>query len=112
MKENKKYTLELSRVLPQLQVVWGKGAALTLVHYNNIACVFGIVMSLGKKRHFLEMIGTYVSSRANLDDHGISLQQIFQSVVMDFNNEKVHVQPPPEVPGILNYELINLNDIS
>ena len=53
-----------------------------------------------------------MQGQSDLDDASMSLQQIFQTVVLAFNNDEVVLNLPEEAYNIPNFDSIDLNDMS
>ena len=106
------YHLEQSVLLDMLQNVWGRGAHSATIHSNDRARVYGIVMSIEENRPIYERLSVGVQGRSDLDDVSMSLQQIFQTVGLAFNNEEVILNLPDEAYDIPNFDSIDLNDMS
>ncbi len=69
-------------------------------------------MSIEENRPIYERLSIGVQGRSDLDDVSMSLQQIFQTVVLAFNNDEVVLNLPEEAYDIPNFDSIDLNDMS
>ena len=105
-----KYHLDQTRILTMFQKIWGAGPKSNVLHPNDRARLFGVVMTLEENREIYEKIALGVRNRADLDDVSMTLEQMFQQIALSFNNEDILLELPQEAYDVNDFDLINLND--
>ena len=67
-------------------------------------------MSIPSNRHIYQRLAEGVTSRRHIDDPTYSVRQMFQNVVLQFNDERVAVAMPPDFDDLVDTEEIDAND--
>ena len=104
------YTLDQKSLLEMLGTYWGDGAVSSVIHPNDRARVFGIIMTMEEYRPIFEKLALGVTHQSDIDDISMSIERMFQLVSISFNNEMVTIEMPDEAYDVPNIELIDLND--
>ena len=108
------YFLDQGRVISVLVNVWGGdgGGNDTSLHHNDRILIYGLVIYIDVHRAMLQRLMEGCISRRHLDDPAFSLKHFFQIIVFVFNNNKISVDLPQELYGVVVIENVDPNDFS
>ena len=107
-----KFVLDQTRVLSMFSNMWGASLPVNILHFNNRTRLYGIIMSVPSNRHINQRLAEGVTSRRHIDNLTYSVRQMFQDLVLQFNDERVAVAMPPDFDDLADTEEINANDNS
>ena len=79
---------------------------------NDKLRVFGLLLTKEKNKYILERLAEGIKNRNQLDDSMYSLKEMFQTLVLDYNNEEVVVDLPTDAEELDDYMSLDANDIS
>ena len=74
--------------------------------------LFGLVISMEKYRPYFERLAEGCTSRKYFDDPTYIISQIYQSIALDVNDERIVIDIPSDAYDVNTIEDINPNDIS
>ena len=104
------YHLDQWRIVGMLSNVWGSIKPAALIHHNDRARVFGIVMTIEENRYMYQRLSVGCVKRQGLDDPEFRPLQIFQTIAFIYNNEKILIDLPPDICDVDGHEEIDPND--
>ena len=106
------YELDQDMFLNLLFENWGGRQALAQIVDNDKLRVFGLLLTIDKNKYILERLLEGIKDRQQLDDLLYSINAMFQTLVLDYNNELIHVKLPPDAEGLNDYLALDANDSS
>ena len=110
--ENGKFVLSQNRFLITLSSMWGAANPSATLHYNDRVRAFGIIMSIETNRSIFQRLAEGCTSRRDIDDPAYLLQQMFQAIAFQFNDERVRIKMSPDAYDIDGIGMIDPNDLS
>ena len=110
--EEGNFVLEQTRILQMLSNMWGASKPVNTLHYNDRVRVYGIIMAIPANRHIYQRLAEGCTTRRHLDDPVFNLKQMFQNVALQFNDERLIVELPPDYYAMDDCSCIDANDIN
>ena len=107
-----KFVLDQGRILSMLSNMWGALKPVNTIHYKNRIRVYGIIMAIPANRHIYQRLAEGYTTRRHLDDPVFNMKQMFQNVSLQFNDERLIVELPPDYYAMEDSSCIDANDIS
>ena len=108
--ENGVFKLEQNRILSMLSNMWGRGKAVNQIHFNDRIRLYGLIMSVSANRHIYQRLAEGCTARRHVDDPVFNSKEMFQSLALMFNNERVMVTLPPDYYQLGDTRGIDPND--
>ena len=105
-----KFVLDQTRIISMFSNMWGASRPVNILHFNDRVRLYGIIMSIPSNRHIYQRLAEEVTSRRHIDDPTYSVRQMFQNIVLQFNDERVAVAMPPDFDDLADTEEIDAND--
>ena len=106
------YELDQSMFINLLFENWGGRQAIAQIVDNDKLRVFGLLLTVAKNKYILERLSEGIKDRQQLDDSVYSIKAMFQNLVLDYNNEHIHVKLPPDAEELDDYLTLDANDSS
>ena len=110
--DNGRYKLDQEMFINLLFENWGGVHAVSQIVDNDKLRVFGLLLTKEKNKYILERLAEGIKNRNQLDDSMYSLKEMFQTLVLDYNNEEVVVDLPTDAEELDDYMSLDANDIS
>ena len=110
--ETGSYELDQSMFINLLFENWGGRQAIAQIVDNDKLRVFGLLLTIAKNKYILERLSEGIKDRQQLDDPVYSIKAMFQNLVLDYNNEHIHVKLPPDAEELDDYLTLDANDSS
>ena len=79
-----------------LEAVWGSNSGTRGIHENDKLCLFRRLIANENNCPMYQRLAEGVTMRSQLDDPSLSPTGIFSKLQMEFNNEEVIVELPPD----------------
>ena len=93
-----------------LSNVWGSLKPAALIHHNDWARVFKIVMTVEENRYMYQRLSVGCVKQQGLDDPDFRPLQIFQTIAFIYNNEKIIIDLPSDICDVDGHKEIDPND--
>lgn len=104
--------LRMSTFLVNLSSIWGTSKLSSIVHHNDCVHIFGIIMSISGNHRMFQRFAECCILRRNLEDPVYILQQIYQNISFQFNNNLIVLILPPDTYDVDRIVSIATNDPS
>ena len=103
------YTLDQTRFIYSLKNQWG-GADIAAMTDNDKLRVFGLLLSREENKYIAQRLCHGIKDRQQFEDPKFRLQEMMQKIALDFNDEDIRVELPPDAEDLDNYILLDPND--
>ena len=89
---------------------WGASKPVNTIHFNDRVQLYGLIMAIPANCHIYQQLAEGCTKRRHLDDLVFHVKQIFQDLCLQFNDERVVVELPPDYYEMGDDSGINPND--
>ena len=106
---DKLYKLDQTRFLYSLRNQWG-GADVAAMTDGDKLRVFGLLLAREENKYIAQRLCDRIKDRQHFEDPRFRLQEMMQKLALDFNNEDIRVELPPDAEDLDDFVLLNPND--
>lgn len=75
--------------------MWRLAKPVNIIHFNNQVRLHGLIMSIAANRHISQQSADGCTARIHVDDPVFNSKEIFQTLALQCNNDRMKVDLPP-----------------